>query len=128
MEDNQNEERSLTDEFLDDLSTLISGLQVPISMGILGAAHDPAVKMLHLRSGFGWTNAEEIRPALEAHLAKIVAEHPVTVEIDRNARAYGWEVANGHPLTDKIEETSPENPFMSPDWRDGIQIDVTSGS
>ena len=38
-------------------------------------------------------------------------------EIDRNARAYGWEVRNGHPLTEKIESTSPDNPFMDSDWR-----------
>lgn len=38
-------------------------------------------------------------------------------EIDRNARAYGWEVGHGHPLTEKIESTTPGNPFMDPDWR-----------
>lgn len=43
-------------------------------------------------------------------------------EIDRNARAYGWEVGHGHPLTDKIESTSEENPFLRANWRDYIIV------
>lgn len=42
-------------------------------------------------------------------------------EIDRNARAYGFEVGKGHPLTEVIEQTSPDNPFMNPDWRQSVE-------
>jgi len=41
-------------------------------------------------------------------------------EIDRNARAYGWEIGHGHPLAEQIESTSDDNPFLNPDWRDQI--------
>lgn len=36
-------------------------------------------------------------------------------EIDRNARAFGWEVGRGAPLT-RIVASSPENPFLNKDW------------
>lgn len=45
-------------------------------------------------------------------------------EIDRNARAYGWEIGRGHPLTDRIESTSEDNPFLRADWRDRIVLCV----
>ena len=36
--------------------------------------------------------------------------------MDRNARAYGWEIGHGQPLTQVID-FSPENPFIDPNWR-----------
>lgn len=43
-------------------------------------------------------------------------------EADRQARAYGWEMGNaGH--SGKLVEmvtTSPENPFLDPDWKSRI--------
>lgn len=52
---------------------------------------------------------------MEIQIPKALVD--VLEEIDRNARAYGWEVAkrdlyppNGTPL-------SPENPFTNQDWR-----------
>jgi hypothetical protein len=42
-------------------------------------------------------------------------------ELDRNARAYGWEVGRGHPLTEKLTVTSPDNPFMDRNWRDKVE-------
>lgn len=42
-------------------------------------------------------------------------------EIDRNARAYGWEIGNGHPLVEKLDTLSPNNPFLSPDWAEGLK-------
>lgn len=65
---------SIKDEFLDDLSALIAGLQVPLSMGILGAAAEPTRRMLALGSSFGWITKEDLRPALENHLNKIIVE------------------------------------------------------
>lgn len=38
-------------------------------------------------------------------------------EIDRNARAYGWEIGHGHPLADVIESTDATNPFLTREWR-----------
>lgn len=40
-------------------------------------------------------------------------------EFTRNARAYGWEVGKGKPLTETIS-TSPDNPFLDPNWRDHL--------
>jgi hypothetical protein len=40
-------------------------------------------------------------------------------EIDRQARAYGWEIGHGKELNKEIH-TSPDNPFMDPNWRDRI--------
>lgn len=39
-------------------------------------------------------------------------------EIDRNARAYGWEVGRRGIEPTAVTETSEGNPFIDPDWRD----------
>jgi len=39
------------------------------------------------------------------------------LEIDRQARAYGWEIGRGRSMDEKID-ASPDNPFLDPDWRD----------
>lgn len=41
-------------------------------------------------------------------------------EIDRNARAYGWEVGRGAPLKHGTISTSSDNPFLESNWRDQI--------
>lgn len=41
------------------------------------------------------------------------------VEIDRNARAYGFEVGRGAPLAEVIEYAGG-NPFIDPSWHDQI--------
>lgn len=46
-------------------------------------------------------------------------------EFDRAARAYGWEVGRGHPLTEQIT-TSDDNPFMDPNWRKDIGNSTSS--
>lgn len=40
-------------------------------------------------------------------------------EIDRNARAYGWEVGK-HGQLDPTVGLSPDNPFADPNWRDRV--------
>ncbi len=45
-------------------------------------------------------------------------------EVDRNARAYGFEIGKGHPLTHMILSTSPDNPFMQPGWREMIGVPI----
>ena len=45
-------------------------------------------------------------------------------EIDRNARAYGYEIGRGHPLAKFIPVASDGNPFLKFDWRDGLQKEV----
>ena len=50
----------------------------------------------------------------------------ILAEIDRNARAYGWEIGRGHPLVERIESTDPENPFLAADWRTRLRREVSS--
>lgn len=45
-------------------------------------------------------------------------------EIDRNARAYGWEIGRGQMLGVQVD-TTENNPFMERNWRDAI---VSQGS
>lgn len=40
-------------------------------------------------------------------------------EVDRNARAYGWEIGRGQALAETIE-FSDDNPFVDPNWRNRI--------
>lgn len=47
-------------------------------------------------------------------------EQKVIAELDRNARAYGFEIGRGHPLTEKLTHISPDNPFMDRDWKSKI--------
>lgn len=51
----------------------------------------------------------------------VVSEAERLEEIDRNARAYGWEVGKGRPVTGEILMTSSDNPFLDPNWRENIQ-------
>ena len=44
---------------------------------------------------------------------------PLLNEMDRNARAYGWEIGHGQAMT-QIIDFSPENPFIDPNWRQNI--------
>lgn len=41
-------------------------------------------------------------------------------EIDRNARAYGFEVGRGKPLERKID-FGDDNPFLDSDWRSKVK-------
>lgn len=45
-------------------------------------------------------------------------------EIDRNARAYGWEIGKGHPLVEQIEKMQPDNPFLNKNWRENLVMKV----
>ena len=49
-------------------------------------------------------------------LSRLVGSSPVS-EIDRSARAYGWEIGKGRALTDVVD-CSDDNPFLDPDWRE----------
>lgn len=46
-------------------------------------------------------------------------------EIDRNARSYGFEVGRGAPLGQDLE-SSPDNPFLDPEWRSEVTPDQVS--
>jgi hypothetical protein len=48
-------------------------------------------------------------------------------EIDRNARAYGYEVGRGRLLAKGIE-TSEDNPFLDPNWRDHVEAETSVGT
>lgn len=45
----------------------------------------------------------------------------VLEELDRAARAYGFEIGRGHPLTEKLTSISPDNPFMDRKWKSKIK-------
>jgi len=47
-------------------------------------------------------------------------------EIDRNARAYGFEVGRGHPLVKDVLKLSPDNPFLQKDWAEMISDEEVS--
>lgn len=47
-------------------------------------------------------------------------------EIDRIARAYGWEIGRGHPMTSKIV-MSEDNPFLNPNWRENVIPVIETG-
>jgi hypothetical protein len=55
------------EEFLDNVASLVAGLQVPVSMmprHMLGAAYEPWSRLQDaVNGGFGWTNAEQCREA-----------------------------------------------------------------
>lgn len=53
---------------------------------------------------------------------------PLFDEMDRNARAFGWEIGRGHPLTDLVMECSPENPFLDPEWKSKIKNEAGDGA
>ena len=41
-------------------------------------------------------------------------------EIDRNARAYGFEIGRGRLVLGEVVTTSPDNPFLDPDWASNV--------
>lgn len=41
-------------------------------------------------------------------------------EIDRNARAYGWEIGHGEDLAEVVDATDG-NPFLNREWRNEIE-------
>src|SRR5690348_6155551 len=42
------------------------------------------------------------------------------LEMDRNARAYGWEVGKHGVLSEVIQHVCPDNPFLDPKWRNHV--------
>lgn len=47
-------------------------------------------------------------------------------EMDRNARAYGWEIGQGAKI-DHMVDASEENPFLDVNWRDVLDGDGAGG-
>lgn len=122
----------MSDETTSDLTALLAEHR-DCSMYDEGIWADGEVALL--RCSCGWTKNipidDDVRPVFpiwERHLAEQITAAgfgPVRAveaereEVDRNARAYGWEIGRGHPLVEQIESTSEDNPFLSPDWRGG---------
>lgn len=42
-------------------------------------------------------------------------------EVDRSARAYGWEIGQGKSLAE-IVDMSDDNPFKDSNWRERITV------
>lgn len=59
--------RKLTRNDLDlELAKLLTTLQVPMSIGVLGAARDPLVEIRRILKINGWHTAEEAEKAIKA--------------------------------------------------------------
>lgn len=61
-------------------------------------------------------SSSDIPPLNEVHTAIEGLE-----EIDRNARAYGWEVAKHNMLIEIFDHVCEDNPFMDKNWRDNLE-------
>jgi hypothetical protein len=60
---------------------------------------------------------------LDRRLVALEAATPTAAkleEIDRNARAYGFEVGRGRPLNEQIASLAADNPFLNRDWRNAV--------
>lgn len=57
---------------------------------------------------------------LQVSLASI--DTPDLDEVDRCARAYGWEVGRGRTLVQGEIGLSEDNPFRTLHWRDGVPV------
>jgi hypothetical protein len=59
-------------------------------------------------------------PGLDNAAFSVDVEQTI-LEIDRCARAYGWEIGNGQYMMHKIVAVTPGNPFLLPNWRDMVK-------
>lgn len=61
------------DELIQELAKVLSGLQVPMSLGgasMLGTAYDPVIKIRDIKEfPWGWATADEIAAFLTARLS-----------------------------------------------------------
>jgi len=80
------------------------------------------------------TTRRRIAPTVAEQLTQIAEELTTVADalaavatkldsVDRNARAYGWAVGRGHPLTSTIDGDDT-NPFLDPDWRTHLKDDT----
>lgn len=74
---------------------------------------DEPANAVIIMSSLSLDEPEEADPPLNSHIPLDTSEN----EIDRCARAYGFEIGRGKPLEREIHEVSPDNPFMHPFWR-----------
>jgi hypothetical protein len=56
-----------------------------------------------------------------------ITTNATVIEIDRNARAYGYEVGRGKSLAKGVE-TSEDNPFLDLNWRDHVEAETSIGT
>ena len=71
-----------------------------------------ARKALNLKEGQHWDHR------ISQNQADALA--PMLDEMDRNARAYGWEIGRGREVVTNVE-FSDDNPFKDPNWRDNMK-------
>jgi hypothetical protein len=57
------------EELLNRLADLLAGMQVPLSLGILGGAEEPFRDILRDENTFGWRDAEHFKNYLNKKLA-----------------------------------------------------------
>jgi 8-oxo-dGTP pyrophosphatase MutT (NUDIX family) len=80
-------------------------------------------------SAYAWINLDDIRvfdliDGIEHELRLAYVRWPgdkFTDEMDRNARAYGYEVGRGRPIAAEILSLSKDNPFLDRDWKQLIK-------
>ncbi len=68
-------------------------------------------------------DSDENRPTSQESIGVFPSQNQlpdgILEEIDRNARAYGYEIGRGQQLGREIT-TSQDNPFLDPNWRDQV--------
>lgn len=74
---------------------------------------DEPANAIIIMSTLSLDEATEADPPLNSGIPDDTSEN----EIDRNARAYGFEIGRGKPLERELSEISPDNPFIHPFWR-----------
>lgn len=102
----------------------------PTMIGILALHSDAdkyAVDMEELHISFGYvrapyflrlskSNGEVMRFMKPKQRHRLLSPQQLE-ELDRNARAYGFEIGRGQRTDSDQIDSSPDNPFLDPDWR-----------
>lgn len=80
------------DEIIRAVAEVVSGLQVPVSLGMqLGAAREPWGKLHEIANdGFGWHDADQAEIKLREALADEVVRRVETGQYVRRAGAWVW--------------------------------------
>lgn len=74
---------------------------------------DEPANAVIIMSSLSLDEPTEVDPPLNSGIPDDTSKN----EIDRNARAYGFEIGRGKPLERQLSEISPDNPFIHPFWR-----------
>ena len=68
-----------------------------------------------------------INGGIEAAFDFRVVRETALEEMDRCARAYGYEIGKGHPLTYIVHDISEDNPFRDEHWKSNCVLPTSEG-